>query len=538
MSANSLTGLQVGQNLDFSSTRFGSDGLLDRADYSEVIHGLAGGGFRGEVILLPDSVLKTGVTTPTKKLLRELNGSLPDFHPAGSCIYATHDYIATKALHEVVSAVGEGEIIMPEPIGFVDLGHNGFAQQIERVDGRIVSFLDHDTENRKVEAARHFIWEVIGKEFGFEHSAQVHPENPFAKPNLWIGENGKVIWLDFLAAFPLKGRAWPNPKKYEFHVDAQKVFGHERPMDGINTEMFYSAMLKHRSRFSNEQIQKLEKLMPIYESISAELRKEKASRGANGSLSRSVAQLSKSSFRAGSDMAMKLVPPVVTDRSEKARSRPLPPNEKSVTRTVLSKTLLSGVASARKHGLVSQKDYESSLGFLSPKDARLFTTMQLGFFMMSRVSDVVSLPFYAFAATSENPVKNLLLTGLVHQVGPNILRGITTIIVGKRSGKNLNRMAAQSCIPVFGTYLSIPLQITREYGEHGDLIKHYGRRSMAAKLSKLKPSGGWGSDAEMDVWNAAKNSTGNLHRMLRKIGALANFAQNRNQNSLDLLHTV
>ena len=99
-------------------------------------------------------------------------------------------------------------------------------------------------------------------------------------------------------------------------------------------------------------------------------------------------------------------------------------------------------------------------------------------------------------------------------------------------------MAMQSCIPGFGTYLSIPMQITREYGEHADLIKHYGRRSLTARFSKISPSGGWGSDAELAVWNNVKRKTGSAHSLIRRIGAMANLIQNRNQDSLDLLGVV
>lgn len=537
MSANSLTGLEIGQTLEFTSFSHGAEGLV-ASECSEEIQGLAGGGFRGEVIVLPDSVLKTGITTPTKEFLRELNGAIPDFHPASSSLYASLDHISTRALFTVVTAVGEGDITMPEPLGFVDLGPSGFAQHIERVNGRIASFMDEGEENRKIDSARHFIWEVIGKQFGFEHSAQVHPKNPYGRPNLWIGENGKVIWLDFLAAFPLKGRALPNPKKYEFHKDAQNIFGHERPMDRINIEMFRVALRDYRSLFSDEQLQELDLLLTIYEAIGADLNTEKEARTSKKSVSRNIAQISKSGVRAGTHSVMSLVPAVITDSSARESARQFFTNGEVARRTILSKTLLSGVTSANKHGLVSREDYERSLGFLSPRDARLFTTMQLGFFATSRIADVASIPFYAAAATSENPGRNAFLTLMVHQMGPNILRGLSTLLVGRRTGKNLNKMALQSCIPAVGTYLSIPMQITREYGEHADMIKHYGRRSLTARLSKFSPSGGWGSDAELVMWNGAKRKTASAHSLIRRIGATANLLQNRNQDSLDLLGVV
>jgi hypothetical protein len=108
----------------------------------------------------------------------------------------------------------------------------------------------------------------------------------------------------------------------------------------------------------------------------------------------------------------------------------------------------------------------------------------------------------------------------------------------EKTGKNLNKMALQSCVPVVGAYLSILMQITREYGEHADKIKHYGRRSLVARASKIRPSGGWGSDAELAMWNGTKRKTGTAHRLIRRIGATANLIQNRNQDSLDLLGVV
>jgi hypothetical protein len=432
MSANSLTGLEVGQTLEFTSVSHGVDGVVSR-DHFDVVEGLAGGGFRGKVIVLPDSVLKTGITTPTKKFLRELNGAIPDFHPASSPLYANLDHIASRALFTVVEAIGEGDITMPEPLGFVDLGSSGFAQHIERVNGRVASFLDDGEENRKIDSARHFIWEVIGKQFGFEHSAQVHPKNPYGRPNLWIGENGKVIWLDFLAAFPLKGRALPNPKIYEFHKDAQNVFGHDRPMDGINIEMFRRALKNYRSLFSDVQLEKLDMLLPVYESISVDLNKQKVVRAEKNSVFGNLAHISKSGLEAVYYNADKLVPSIFTDDMARMRLYFFITNGGYAQDTIINKTLLSGVAKARNHGLVTKEDYEKSLGFLSPKDARIFRRMQLGFFTMSRTADLVSIPFYASVATSENLGRNSLITLMVHQIGPNIIRGLTTLLVGRKN---------------------------------------------------------------------------------------------------------
>jgi hypothetical protein len=523
MSNRSLTGIKAGQQLDFTSYGYVCDGFIPTV-LSQPVEGVAGGGFRGEVYLLPDSVLKTGATTPIKHVLRELNGAIPRFEPAHSEPYAQLDVIAGLMLHGVVPPVTGGAVSTPKPFGYSHLPKVGYAQHIERVSGRPVRFDDGGEEDRAIARVRSEIWEIIGGEFGMEHAGQVHPKNPFGKPNLWIGDEGKIIWLDYLPAFDMKGRAWPNPFPYKHHIDAKREFGRIRPLDMVHTDRFRAALNDREESFTNGKIQELHGLADAYDQLRPRMEAARPEKPTHHlkvlQVTRSTGRAAISPFQPTNSADSEQNDTATGRRSLRDLLRP-----RNIQQAILEKTMLAGLRISRDKGVVDSEDYEAALQFMNPRDRSLFTRMQVGFFTTSRLADLISVPFYATAATSENPPRDLLITGLTHQLAPNIFRGGVTYSVGKAVGKDFSRFALHASMPFVGTYTSVPTQVNREYAtsEHGRAIKHHNLRMLATTVSKVFPSGGYGSDMEQKVWETGRAVSVIAHNTTRQLGAAGNY---------------
>lgn len=78
---------------------------------------------------------------------------------------------------------------------------------------------------------------------------------------------------------------------------------------------------------------------------------------------------------------------------------------------------------------------------------------------------------------------------------------LATKLAGQMSGRNLNTAAIISAIPVLGVHLAIPAQVCVDAGSKSETIWHYTVRKVVAKISKISPSGGWGTELEGKLWN-------------------------------------
>lgn len=87
----------IGNNLEFVNQQFSNDGFVSKVHRAE-IEAKAGSGFRGGVLLLDDSVLKTGVPGFAKGFFRALNTEESYFAPAHDERQAQADHIASRLL--------------------------------------------------------------------------------------------------------------------------------------------------------------------------------------------------------------------------------------------------------------------------------------------------------------------------------------------------------------------------------------------------------------------------------------------------------
>lgn len=78
---------------------------------------------------------------------------------------------------------------------------------------------------------------------------------------------------------------------------------------------------------------------------------------------------------------------------------------------------------------------------------------------------------------------------------------LATKLAGRLAKRNLGTAAAISAIPLIGPHLAIPAQFSVDASNKNETIWHYTVRNLIAKISKVNPAGGWGTELEGKLWN-------------------------------------
>lgn len=519
-------GIAPGETLAFDLREVTPAGV-SQTETAQPVEGFAGGGFYGSVVVLPDSVIKTAQPGPGHEFLREINWPVP-FPSRTDETAAQLDQLSGKVLHKLVPGVTGGSVITPDSLGYTQLDGLGYGQVIERVRGRIPTFRDGGDENKAVRDARRQIWD-IGSALGIEHAAQAHPRNPFGKPNLWVNEQGQVVWLDYLPAFRHTGLVKPF-FRFPFHFESQRVFASDPPYNRIDTDKVRHALDgPYNDNFTSEELDGLSGDLDVYDELRHEhderLSGDSRSLFIDDALARGLiepedaAKLSESSLmfklhraRHLGGLAFKALSGTVKDSPLKIlwnrdvqRNALLMVTDPEFRRTqILERTTLRGLKQAKEQGLVDESEYEHALGVLPQSDLRLYTAMQTGYFATSRLIDLATVPLAVGAAGSGHPAEAGAAVAAFNIFTPGVIRGLATAAVARLTKKDLKQMAMFTSIPMVGTYFAVPAQIRREYKESGDEMMHYTLRSLAAGVSKVRPYGGWGSDLEEKIWNFGK----------------------------------
>ena len=532
-------GIRSGEPLDLCLQRVSPDSL-EPVNINRNVEGFAGGGFYGSVILLGDLVVKTAQPAAFHELLRQMNWPVP-FPSQSSDAAAKLDYISGRIIGDVIPRVTDQEVVVPRAEGYTKLpGGLGFGQAIERVYGRGPTFLDNGAENEKVRNARQRIWEA-GVAFGLEAAAQVHPDNPFGKANIWLND-GQVIWLDYLPAFRHTGLVKPF-FRYRFHEDVRQAFGSQVPTyNRVHTDVLRLALSANQEKFRPEDHSELSALANSYDAVREEYIWEQSQNPRSlfikDALERELIspshaeRLNEHKYLYAAHRLRRIGGLGVRSVVDFANATPLKmlwsaepwkDAKKFFTNRecFLGSTMLRGIKKAHQEGLVTDEELETTLDIISKKDLRFYTLFEAGYFATSRVVDAATV-YLAIKATRSSHPAEWGWVPVFNTCTPGLIRATGTLILGKVLGRNLNKMALYSTIPVAGTYLAVPAQIQRDYGQREAKVMHYNLRSLAATLSKVRPYGGWGSDLEEKIWNTAKRSkakklelVSQLYKMIR-----------------------
>ncbi len=551
MSRNALeqAGIHNGATISFKRESFTPEGN-DVAHLEQFrINSIAGGGFGGAVLIGNDSVIKTSELPPFRGLIREINWGNP-FQP-GYRLGAQLSFLGASLLHDVVPKITEGKLVTPAPLGYTKPHLSmGYAQVLERVRGRIPTLSDNGEEYDRLLEQRRGLWEVFGEEMGFEQAAQIHPENPFGFGNMWVGQDGVDIWLDDRPALPIREFYWPF-LRYKHQRGIRETFGDDGLIfDRVHTDRLRKSLQHpgYKKQFSEEELAGLHKKIELYDELREDLDKrltasKRAQFAHDGFQRKELTAVQAEQVRterlAYADYRVRKVGRLVVSTARQLAGKVIPgrsfrDQEKGLElsrvfwgtaprgiknswrlsywldtdyakKRVVSKTILNGYTQAMKHGLVDRDEYDHALSFMRSRDLAFFSTITPYYFIASRFSDAVTIPLIAQKA-AEGDRSGLVLATALNLLGPGSFRAASTIAIGGiMRQKLLLRMAAQSFVPMAGTYMAAPSQIHHEYGHISDKIGHYNLRALCAKISSLKASGGWGSREEKTVFEFMKN---------------------------------
>ncbi|OGK23962.1 hypothetical protein A3C25_04900 [Candidatus Roizmanbacteria bacterium RIFCSPHIGHO2_02_FULL_38_11] len=517
-------GIKEGEQYSFTRRQVTPEGVVDTTE-TQNVERITGGGFFGSVVILPDSVIKTTTPDNLHELLRRINWHTP-FPSRTNETAAELDYLAGRIIHRATPPLTRNTIITPDALGYSQPNPKiGFAQHIERMRGRGPTFKDKGKENRQIRAARQTLWD-LASELGAEHAAQVHPENPFGKPNLWVSETGQVIWLDYLPAFRHTGRVRPF-FRFPFHNEVQQAFGSDKPTyNRLHTDILRRTILAQKERFPAEDLKTIDDLLSLYDErwqqyeawlnhdprelfIADALNRGLISneyadrlRALNSSYqfyqTKEIARLGLHVFL---DKVKESPLRIFWDKEFQHKVVKFGLNPEYRRQQVLEHTTLWGMKQAHDQGLVSDEEFNQALSFVPEHELRLYVGLQTWYFLNSRLIDAVTIPLAAAVAVSEHPIEAATAVSAFNFFAPGIIRALSTVIVSKLSGVELKRAALISAIPIVGNYSAIALQLRSAYGEKAADIEHYTMRALVATLSKIRPWGGWNSDLEEKIWD-------------------------------------
>lgn len=508
-----------GQDLSFTLHTLNADGSVCSSDRQITIAAIKGGGFFGKVLISAneDFVIKTSVPDPWHDLWRRINWNFRDFPSQVNETQAKLDHLSTNLINDVIPVLTAGQFYSPRSLGYTKLP-NGYAQVLERVHGRGPRF---DTPNDEFTKFRNLQPQLtnIGLNLGLEHAAQVHTDNPFGMANLRFDEkNRQWVWLDTLPAIPHTGWVWPA-FYFRFHKDVRHWFypkTNELTFNKIHTDMFLEEIQRGRHLFNEQVYQQVLDNLNLYQ----QLRKEKQSQ-------RETPRNLKAAIEAALESG-KVVPKVVLDVGREIQTTIRSIFNANLRRTLVNNLVLAGTKRAYGEDIINNEEFQQGLTLVE-QDFRTNSKKMLpvltgvyGYYqgsnwLLLKPTELASYA-YLFGTEAVDQLVKLDLTPLLIQenaieklaifgsafLGFRVLGALNTFVstrlLGKLSGMNLETAARVSVIPVIGNHLAIPAQIGVTAGNKDGLLWHYSVRNLLAKASSLHPAGGWGTQYEGQLW--------------------------------------
>lgn len=514
----------VGDDLSLTLNKLDPDGLIATRSVEARIEAIKGGGFFGQVLVLQDLpfVLKTSITTPLRDFLRRLNWGARDFPYQVDERHAQLGQIKTDLIHDAVFAISQGKYYAPKSFGYTQLPGT-FAQAVERLYGRPPRYDNHRDEFRLFREAQVELTGIAYR-LGFEHVGQIHPDNPFAMANLWWNPIlERFEWFDTLPAIPHNGWVWP-PCHFGFHDEIRRIFYPDTKrttFDKIHTGKFLWTIEHNRELFDDAVLERIQDNITLYEKLMAEKNSHKSTRNYPGLAI------------AGRESAIDFGKGCIAAAKGALRS----PIELITNPPSLDEIVLRGVEKALDTGTITKQEFQEAISVMQDlssqqgkgrnkllnflKDFPVFS----GLYAYYHVSGALLKPFelVSYAAVglagiidkdtgmhldllfSHDDWQSKLVMGAGVFVGFRTLGGfqsfLATKLISLKMGRNLDAAAIVSAIPIIGIHLAIPAQISVDGGSKSREIWHNTARNIIAGLSKISPSGGWGSELEGRLWN-------------------------------------
>ncbi|MEM6280766.1 MAG: hypothetical protein AAF787_01120 [Chloroflexota bacterium] len=523
---------EAGDDLQFEAVAFGTG---EPVPCESTIRALAGGGFYGKVLIFDDYVIKTAMPDPWHHFWRTANFRSPVFPPQASEAAARLDHLAMQIIHLTISVFSEGEIYAPRSLGYTWVESVGYAQIIERMTGRGVRF-DVDGENSRFAAAREQIWQY-GLALGIEHAAQVHPRNPFGKPNLWIGPDDRMIWLDTLPAIPHTGFVLPA-FYFRFHREVRETIGKGGlTFNRIHTSQLREYIAEHPGFDASDGIT-LDSYLDEYDRVMVEYEEEQrrpvhvqtaddalkrgtidTERGEKLRQSRWLYRLYMVSILSGLLVGSFLdflkerwvVRIFINPESRRNFIRFFRDREYRKDKT-LEETIMRGVTKAYEHGVLNESEcqriWQSFEAWAHQEQMRrlavAYLFLQTTFLVSGVVVNSLSIMIVGSALLQDDPLRWVAVGVVVDWVLPPVIRALLVLLVWLRLRINLRVLLLVAMIPKVGSYLAVAADLSHRFGTQSEQIEqiwHYSKRYLISTLSRLlRPWGGWNTDLEERLW--------------------------------------
>lgn len=527
-----VPGKTVKCEVDYYDPRLGEMISYSLGDRIKSVHS---GGFYGDVLTLDNSELVIKLTQPPAKhdFLRYINwqGLFP---PQTSRWAATHDHLTSRIISRILPLVTDGPpVFAPQSYGFTHFPGLGYAQVLERVNGRPARFDVNRDEVGFIKNVQGQLLETL-TEFGLEQVGQIHPGNPLAFENLWLGNDGRTWMLDTLPAIPHTGFVLPG-FWFRFHGDIQRrLKTGELTFNRIHTDRFRSA-LKSRS-LSPELLTILESELDYYDQVSHQMKQAGRQSFLDGCLESGliteeqkqrlaalpvdqfllkIGLASEPLFRFVSDSFFDFRPVrFFGDREFRAdalgKLKQLFKDPGYREKFFLEKFALAGIIEANQQGILSDAELMEARAIIQQhelskeeQEKRLaaYLTMSASFFATSQFFNFLEASCYAGAFFVDNPEAAVALGLFLGWVLPGASRAMMTWAIGKGYGVDLKLAAGFSAFPKFGSILAIPADLTISRSMQSNVVWHYTLRRVVARASKLMSFwGGWGSQHEAELW--------------------------------------
>lgn len=531
--------IQIGEQVIVSGDSFSAK-ALSPVEESTLVGGIVedirGGGFYGRVMLFENEVIKTSEPDSWHKLWRHVNWGSSPFPPQSSKLAAESDFLSGRIINRIIPNLTEGRVVTPDSIGYTDLSEIGFGQVIERVHGRGARFDMGEAERDSFTKTRERLWS-LGVSLGLEHAAQIHPNNPFGKPNIWTTAEGRMIWLDVLPAIRHTGWVWPA-FNFKFHRDVrEKIGGGKETFNKIHTEKLKKFLGEDaKNLFKPTEQNELETYITMYEERLSEYvqeqRRDKRVRVIEDAVSRGIISDKKGRVLLRSDIAYAgflsgtVVRPAInafkevidkttiyrafTDKQFQADIGKFIQDPLFRQERFIEHTILRGARDAYNLGLITQAEWEDAWNVLTEftssqagvrKLASTYLGLQAWFSISGSIINSISIPVMASSVVAENPGARFVLGLFIDIVVPPLVRVASTLATSLMTDQELKTALKFSAIPKLGGYIAVPADMAKRLGNRSEVIWHHTKRGIIASLSKiLRPWGGWNSDLEETLW--------------------------------------